>query len=101
MDPQLFGLLEPVAVFAMLLGFGFGVKMLIWGKGPIRRIRRPPEDPALGARIAELEVRSEQWAELMAQQRDLLEELVERQDFTERMLTQQRLEGPKALEKAE
>ncbi len=101
MDPLIFELVEPVAVFAMLLGFGFGVKMLIWGKGPIRRIRRPPEDPALEQRIAELEERSEQWAELMAQQRDLLEELVERQDFTERMLTRQRMEEPKALEKPE
>ena len=101
MDPNLFELLEPAAVFAMLLGVAFGVKLLVWGKGPIRRIRRHPEDPALEQRIVELEERSEQWAELMAQQRDLLEELVERQDFTERMLTQQRMEGPKALEKPE
>ena len=101
MDPQLFGLLEPAIIFATMLGVAFGVKLLIWGKGPIRRIRRSSGDPALEQRVAELEERSEQWAELMAQQRDLLEELVERQDFTERMLTRQRMEGAKALEKPE
>ncbi len=101
MDPLIFELVEPAAVFAMLLGVAFGVKLLIWGKGPLRQIRRSSGSPALEQRIAELEERSEQWAELMAQQRDLLEEVVERQDFAERMLTQQRMEEPKALEKPE
>ena len=47
MDPQLYNLLEPAFVFATLLGTAFGVKLLIWGKGPIRRIRHAADQPAL------------------------------------------------------
>ncbi len=97
MDPQLYDLIEPTVIFATLLGTAFGVKLLIWGKGPIRGLRRPPEQDGLEQRVAELEERCEQWSELAARQADQLEDLHERLEFTERMLTRQRSETPQAL----
>lgn len=94
----LVGLLEPIVVMGSLLGLAFGVKLLIWGKGPLRQIRRGG-NPALEPRVAELEERSEHSSEVIAQQAELLEELVERLDFAERMLTRQRMDEPRALEK--
>ena len=55
MDLMLFDLLEPVVVFATLLGTAFGVKMLVWGKGPIKRLKRSADDPAIGQRLTRLE----------------------------------------------
>jgi uncharacterized coiled-coil protein SlyX len=98
MDPILYDLLEPVVIFATLLGTAFGVKLLIWGKGPIRRIRRSEDDPAPAQRITELEDRVERSNDVIAHQAEQLDELNERLDFTERMLTRQRAEPPKALD---
>jgi len=98
MDPQLVDLLEPAVVFATLLGTAFGVKLLIWGKGPIRRVRHAADQPALEQRIAELESRWEQVSELMLHQTDRLTETEERLDFAERMLTRQRGDEPGVLE---
>lgn len=98
MNPMLFELLEPAVVFATLLGTAFGVKLLIWGKGPIRRVRRGEESAALAERIAELEERLEQSNEMVANQAALLDDVIERVDFAERMLTRQRNEQPKRIE---
>ena len=98
MDPMLVDLFEPVVVFATLLGTAFGVKLLIWGKGPIKRLRRPAEDEVLAHRLADMEERWEQWSGLAAQQADQLAELEERLDFAERLLTRSRMEDAKALE---
>ncbi|MGD8727702.1 MAG: hypothetical protein PVH40_08660 [Gemmatimonadales bacterium] len=94
MDPQLYELIEPAIVFATLLGTAFGAKLLIWGKGPIRRAKPAEDHPALERRMAELEERLSGIAE---QQEYRLAELEERLDFTERVLTQQRAEGPKGI----
>jgi hypothetical protein len=97
MDPALVDLLEPVVAFATILGIAFGVKLLIWGKGPIRQIRRGAASPEQEQRLAELEERMERLAEQMMRQADRLEDHDERLDFTERMLTRHRAEEPRAL----
>ncbi len=99
MDPMLVDLLEPAVVFATMIGAAFGVKLLIWGKGPIKRRRLPPEDPALEQRIAELEERLEHSAELLSYQANQLDDLTERLDFHERMIARQRAEQPRAIDK--
>ncbi len=98
MDPVWIDLFEPAIVFATLLGTAFGVKLLIWGKGPIGRIRRSTEEQALAQRLAELE---ERWSDLATQQADQLAELEERLDFAERLLTRNRMDDPRALENPE
>ncbi len=85
-------------VLATLIGTAFGVKLLVWGKGPIKRLRSGAADPETDERLTELEQRVEQMSEFMRDQSQLLEDYHERLDFTERMLTQQRGEEPKALE---
>jgi len=85
-------------VVATLVGTAVGVKLLVWGKGPIRRFRGGGSDPATDERIADLEERFHRLSETVGDQSQLLEEYHERLDFTERVLTQQRGEDPKALE---
>jgi hypothetical protein len=85
-------------VIATLLGTVFGVKLIVWGKGPIRRLRTGTDDPATSERLAELEQRVEQLSEFATDQAQLLEDYHERLDFTERVLTQQRGGEPKALD---
>lgn len=98
MDPALYNLIEPAVIFATLLGTAFGVKMLIWGKGPIKRVRHAADQPALTGRISELEDRLEQSNDVIAHQAELLDDVVERLDFAERMLTRQRDDERRALE---
>lgn len=98
MDIFLFELLEPVVIIGTLLGTAFGVKLLVWGKGPIKRRRLSAEDPALTSRIAELEDRLEQSNEVIAHQAELLDDVLERVDFTERMLTRHKEGLNRALE---
>lgn len=98
MDPLLIDLLEPAVVFATLIGTAFGVKLLIWGKGPIKRRRFSPQDPALEQRIAELEERVEHSSELLGYQANQLDDLNERLDFHERMIARQRAGESKSLE---
>jgi hypothetical protein len=81
-------------VVATLLGGAFGVKLLVWGKGPIRRFSGT-RDPETGERFPEIDERVQQLAELVSEQSRLLEELHERLDFTERVLTQRQLEESK------
>ncbi len=85
-------------VMATFFGAAFGVKLLVWGKGPIRRLRGGSDDPDTSERLAELEQRVEQLAEVATDQAHMLEDYHERLDFTERVLTQQRGEEPKALD---
>jgi len=96
MDPQLLDLIEPAIVFATLLGAAFGVKLLIWGKGPIRRVRVPEDRQALEQRLTEFE---EHLSDIVAHHTERLSELEERLDFTERMLTQQREDQVRVLRK--
>lgn len=98
MDPLFYDLIEPAVIFATLLGTAFGVKLLIWGKGPIKKSRRLEADDALKQSVAEMEQRWEQWSELVAQQGDQLADMEERLDFAERMLTRHRAEQQKAIE---
>lgn len=85
-------------VVATLFGTAVGVKLLVWGKGPIRRLRGGTDDPAADERLAELEDRVRHLTTLVGDQSQRLEDYGERLDFAERMLTQQRMEGPQALE---
>ncbi len=95
MDPQLFHLFQPAVVFATLLGVAFGVKLLVWGKGPLKRVRGGSPDSALEERVAELGDRCQQLAELLADQERRLEDHDERLDFAERLLTRQRADEAK------
>lgn len=101
MDPLLIDLLEPAVVFGTLMGVAFGVKFLIWGKGPIKRLKGTASQVELERRVAELEERWEQWSELTAQQADQIAEVEERLDFAERLLTRQRAEQSRALDRPE
>lgn len=101
MDPVLIELFEPAIVFATLLGTAFCVKLLVWGKGPIKQIRgqRSPSD--LDQRMLDLEERAEHSAYLVETQTAKIEDLEERLDFAERMLTRGSPERPPALESPE
>jgi hypothetical protein len=85
-------------VLATLVGTALGVKLLVWGKGPIRRLRGGGGDPATDERLAELEERLDQLSVLVSDQSHALDDYHDRLDFTERVLTQQRGEDPKVLE---
>jgi hypothetical protein len=78
-------------VIATLVGTAFCVKLIVWGKGPIRRIRGGSDDPVTSERLAELEQRVEQLSEFATDQAQLLVDYHERLDVTERMLTQRAL----------
>lgn len=97
MDPALYNLIEPAMVFATLLGTAFGVKLLIWGRGPIKPLRRTGENPALEQRVMELEERLERSDRVIDDQSEQIDDLIERLDFAERLLTRQRAEQPRAL----
>ena len=88
-------------VVVTLLGTAFGVKLLVWGKGPIRRLRGGADDTESGAQIADLEEHIRELSALVREQSDQLEDCHERLDFAERMLTRQRSEEPKGLEPPE
>jgi len=95
MDPQIIDLIEGPLIISFLVGISYVVKLMFWGKGPIRRLKGSAEPEALERRIAELE---ERWEHHLSQVESLhagrLEELEERVDFTERLLAQRRQEGP-------
>jgi len=85
-------------VIATLFGTAVGVKLLVWGKRPIRRLRTGTNDQATDERLTELEERVQQLSEVVIDQSKLLEDCDARLDFAERVLTQQRGEEPKALD---
>ena len=95
MDPRLFGLIEPIVILTFLSGLAFGAKLVVFGKGPIRRIKQSDDVQQLEQPIADLE-------DLLEQQHlqvlDRHTDLEERLEFAERMLTQHRakeLESPR------
>jgi hypothetical protein len=94
MDPQLFGLLEPIVILSFLGALTYGAKVMIWGKGPVRKLKSSDDTEALKQRIAELEdLLEQQHLEVLDRHADLEERL----EFAERMLTQNRakeLEAP-------
>jgi tetrahydromethanopterin S-methyltransferase subunit G len=98
MEEALIGLIEPVVVFGTLFGIAFGVKFLVWGKGPIKRTRPPADVPQLDQRLTDIEERLEQTAGVLGQLTDQLADVDERMEFTERMLARRRMDTPSALE---
>lgn len=97
MDPQLFGLVEPIVILSFLGALTYGAKTMIWGKGPIRQLKKKEETGALERRIAELEDLLEQHhLELLDRHADLEERL----DFAERMLTQREYKALNAQEES-
>jgi hypothetical protein len=94
MDPQLFSLLEPIVILSFLGALTYGAKVMIWGKGPVRKLKSSDDTEALKQRIAELEdLLEQQHLEVLDRHADLEERL----EFAERMLTQNRaneLEAP-------
>jgi hypothetical protein len=86
-------------VVATFFGAAIGVKLLVWGKGPIRRLRGTT-DPTADERFSEVEERVQQLAEFVSEQSRLLEEYHERLDFTERLLTQRQPDEPKIRDRA-
>ena len=74
-------------VIATLLGTAFGIKLLVWGKAPLRKLRSGRGDSDTDERLAELEQRVEQIADFMRDQTRQIEDCHERLDFAERMLT--------------
>ncbi len=84
-------------VIATLLGTAFGVKLLVWGRDPIRRLRGASTITS-DDRLAELEERVQQLSDLVSDQAQMLEDYHERLDFAERVLARQRGDGRKAME---
>jgi len=74
-------------VLATLMGTAFGIKLLVWGKAPLRKLRSSTGDSDMDERLAELEQRLEQMSEFMRDQAQQIEDYHERLDFAERMLT--------------
>ncbi len=98
MDPQLFGLIEPIVILSFLGLLTYGAKVMIWGRGPLRKLKDSEDTEGLKQRIAELEdLLEQQHLEVLDRHADLEERL----EFAERMLTQNRvkeLEAPSEQE---
>ena len=93
MDPQLFGLLEPIVILSFLGALTYGAKVMIWGKGPVRKIKGGEDVEALKQRVAELEdLLEQQHLEVLDRHSDLEERL----EFAERMLTQNKAKALQA-----
>lgn len=73
-------------VVATIVGTAFGVKLLVWGKGPLKGIRAGRGGPVNDARLIELEDRVEQLSDTVRDQAEVLAEYQARLDFTERLL---------------
>ena len=86
-----------VLVVGTLLGTAFGIKILIWGKGPLRQLRRGGTDTGLEDRVAELEDRVRQMSNALVDQSHRLDDCDERLEFTERVLTRESLDARKEL----
>ena len=72
---------------AAAFGGAFCLKHMIWGRGPIWRGRGLPDAGRYDRRLADLEERVEDSAEVIRQQNDQIADLEERLDFAERLLT--------------
>lgn len=91
---------EAMAAVAAMFGGAFCLKYWIWGRGPILRRREFAGDGLVGQRLADLEERLEDSAEVIAQQSERIADLEERLDFTERLLTRderRQLDEPRAV----
>lgn len=88
-------------VFGTMFASAFGLKYLIWGKGPIRRRRGGGEDAAADERLLELEERVQQLSEIVRDQSLALDEYHERLDFAERVIAQRVSDEPKILKPPE
>lgn len=86
MDPMLVEMFEGPIILATLVGLAYAVKVMFWGRGPIRRVKGSPERQALEERLTELEDRCEH---LEAHHVERMADLEERLDFAERVLAQQ------------
>lgn len=85
-------------VMATLIGTAFGVKILIWGTKPIRRLGRAAGHSPDDERIGDLEDRLGQVAELLVNQRERLDDHDERLDFAERLLARRQIDDPRPIE---
>jgi hypothetical protein len=84
-------------VVATLFASAFGVKFLVWGKGPIRRIRGGGEESAVDERLIDLEERVQRLSEIVRDQALALDDYHERLDFAERVISQRGGDEPNAL----
>ena len=85
MDPVLIGVLEPIIILSFLSTLVYGAKLMIWGKGPIAKLKKPRDSDELEQRIADLEdILEQHHLEMMERQTDLEERL----DFAERIISQ-------------
>jgi hypothetical protein len=84
-------------VVATLIGTAFGVKLLVWGKEPFKKLRSGATDVNTEERLAELEEHVSELSALVREQSVQLADYDERLDFAERVIAQQRGE-PKGLE---
>jgi hypothetical protein len=98
MDPILLDYLEGPVILATLVGLTYVVKVMFWGRGPIRRVKGSVQQQALEERLADVEDR---WEQLEAHHAGQLADLEGRLDFAERLLAQQqtpRLHAPEEPE---
>jgi hypothetical protein len=86
MDPILLEYLEGPVILMTLVGLTYAVKVMFWGKGPIRRIKGSAQQQALEERLADLEDR---WEQLEVHHEGQVADLEERLEFAERLLSQQ------------
>ena len=94
MDPMLIHTLEGPIVLGTLVGLAYVVKIMVWGKGPLRRIKGSAQQQALEERLADVEDR---WEQLEVHHAGQLADLDERLDFAERLLSQQQMHKLRAL----
>ncbi len=77
-------------VIATFIGASFGIKFLIWGKGPIKKLRSGSAGGEAEIRISELEEQVRQLSDQVNDQALTLEDYQERLDFAERVIAQGR-----------
>ncbi len=97
MDPMLHMFEGPI-VLATLVGLSYAVKVLFWGRGPVRRIKGNAQQQALEERLADLEDRLDHAEGRHGEQ---LADLEERLDFAERLLAQQHVQRLNAPQEPE
>jgi hypothetical protein len=98
MDPVLLDYLEGPVILATLVGLTYVVKVMFWGRGPIRRVKGGAQQQAVEERLADLEDR---WEHLEAHHAEQVADLEGRLDFAERLLAQQQMPKLHAPEKPE
>jgi hypothetical protein len=84
-----------LVVMVTVLGSAFAVKILVWGKGPIKRLPHAPTD---NEHLDAIEERVRQLEAMMTDRSLQLDELHERLDFAERILSKGREAEPTGIE---